>query len=434
MRSLVQMIRKTYELAKDDGSRQVMSNVAFLSGLQAVTFFLPIIVIPYLFQMIGPEKFGLISFAQAFAVYFMILTDYAFNVSATKRVSLFQDNKEMVRGIFSAVMTAKILLLALGILIFAGIVHFIPRFHSDALLYTLCFGAVIGNALFPLWLFQGMEKMKYISRLKMLGEFVYSFAIVILIHGPQDYLLVPAINSAVILLTGTLGLILVFVHMKLAFKLPRFKHIRREIKAGGNIFLSIIAVNAYTSTRVFVVGLLTTNTLTGFYSIAERIAGVAQSFPLSSFSQAIFPRLSNIFSKNRAMAFRLMEQIQLITVYISLICLPLIFITAPFIMGVVCGGDYPQATMTLRLLIISIFFISANAFRVQFLLVCGKTRSYARIHVTMALIGLPLLISLVDHFSYLGAAMATVMTEAGIFALTYITVKRLQGKYCAPLQ
>ena len=434
MRSLFQMIQKTYEMAERDGSRQVMSNVAFLSGLQAVSFFLPVIVIPYLFQVIGPEKFGLIAFAQAFAVYFMILTDYAFNVSATKRVSLFQDNKEMLREIFSSVMAAKILLLVLSILIFTAIVHFVPRFKNDVLLYTLSFGAVIGNALFPMWLFQGMEKMKYISRLKMLGEFIYAFAIVILIRGPQDYLMVPAINSSVILLTGTLGFILVFVKMELSFNFPSLKHVRREIRAGRDVFMSIVAINAYTTTRVFVVGLLTTNTLTGFYSIAEKIAGIAQTFPLSSFSQAIFPRLSNIFHKNKAMAFKLMQEIQLITVYISLIFLPLIFIAAPFIMRIVCGGDYPQAILALRLLIISIFFISANAFRVQFLIVCGKTRSYARIHITMALIGLPLLIALVDHFSYLGAAMATVMTEAGIFAITYVTVKKLQGKYCAKPQ
>jgi O-antigen/teichoic acid export membrane protein len=100
-------------------------------------------------------------------------------------------------------------------------------------------------------------------------------------------------------------------------------------------------------------------------------------------------------------------------------------------MRLVCGGNYPQATMTLRLLIISIFFVSANAFRVQFLLVCGKTRSYAKIHIIMALIGLPLLILLIHYFSYLGAAMATVITEAGIFIITYVTVKKLQEKYDA---
>ena len=193
--------------------------------------------------------------------------------------------------------------------------------------------------------------------------------------------------------------------------------------------MSIVAINAYTTTRIFLVGLMTNNTLTGFYSIAEKIASVAQTFPLSSFSQAIFPRLSNIFHKNRAMAFKLMQQIQLITVYISLFSLPLLFVAVPFIMRIVCGGNYPEATMALRLLTISVFFVSANAFRVQFLLVCGKTQSYSRIHITMALIGLPLLILLIHLFSYLGAAMATVIIEAGIFTLTLVTVRRLWEKY-----
>ena len=78
------------------------------------------------------------------------------------------------------------------------------------------------------------------------------------------------------------------------------------------------------------------------------------------------------------------------------------------------------------LLIISVFFISANAFRVQFLLVCGKTHIYARIHVIMAMIGLPLIFLLINAFSYLGAAVATVAIEAGIFTITYFTVKKLK--------
>ncbi|MBF0569752.1 MAG: flippase [Candidatus Omnitrophica bacterium] len=429
MRSLIQMITKTYQMAERDGSRQVMNNVAFLSGLQAITFLLPIIVIPYLFQVIGPEKFGLISFAQAFVQYFMILTDYAFNISATKEVSLCQNNPERVNQIFSAVMTAKVALALISLLILGTVVYFVPKFRNDWLIYALSFGAVIGNTLFPLWLFQGTEKMKYIAKLKMVGEFAFAIGIFLFIRGPQDYLKVPLINSSVLLVTGLLGIFIVFWRLKLSFKLPSLKHIRRELKAGRVLFLSIVAINAYTTTRIFAVGLLTNNTLTGFYSIAEKIAGVAQTFPLSSFSQAIFPRLSNIFRKNRKKAFKLMQEIQLITVYISLICLPIIFLAAPLIMHLVCGNDYPQATLTLRLLIISVFFVSSNAFRVQFLLVCGKTRTYSRIHITMALIALPLLLTLVHFFSYLGAAIATVLIEAGIFTVTFVTVRRLRGKF-----
>ena len=121
----------------------------------------------------------------------------------------------------------------------------------------------------------------------------------------------------------------------------------------------------------------------------------------------------------------IMERVQWITVIIALIELPLIFIFARLIVRWVCGGDYPYTVLSLRLLLISVFFISANAFRVQFLLVCGKTHIFSRIHVIMAMIGLPLIFLLISSFSYVGAAIATVLIEAGIFTITYFTVKRV---------
>jgi hypothetical protein len=43
-----------------------------------------------------------------------------------------------------------------------------------------------------------------------------------------------------------------------------------------------------------------------------------------------------------------------------------------------------------------------------------------------------LLLFLVHRFSYLGAAMATVLIEAGIFSMTWFAVGKLRGKYVSP--
>jgi PST family polysaccharide transporter len=222
-----------------------------------------------------------------------------------------------------------------------------------------------------------------------------------------------------------LGLYVVFRKCRLYFKFPGYENVRKQLKAGWDIFISIVAINAYTTTRVFTIGLLTNNTITGFYSIAERIANFIQTFPLNSFSQALFPRLSKIFHKNKPKALEIMQRLQQITINISLICIPFILIAAPLIVRVVCGKAYNETVLSLRLLLISVLFIASNAFRVQFLLVCGKTHIYSRIHVIMAMIGLPLIFLLIYSFSYVGAAVATVAIEAGIFTITYITVKRI---------
>jgi len=425
MQSLFKLIQKTYKMVEPSEGSRVLRNVTSLSSLQAVTYFFPLIILPYLFRVIGPEKFGLIAFAQAFVQYFMILIDYGFSVSATKEISLCFEHKSKVHHIISAVMTIKTFLAVLSLAFLCIIIYFVPKFKDDWMVYAFSFGVVIGNTLFPAWFFQGSENMKYTAKLNIIGEFAYAFGIFLFIHDPKDFLLVPIVTSSSSLITGLLGQYVLWARFGMTFQWPKLKDIHHQLWAGWNIFISVVAINAYTTTRVFAVGLLTNNTLTGFYSIADKIANAVQTFPLYAFSQAIFPRLSKIFQKNKMKAYKIMEQIQLITLGISLIFLPLIFILAPFIVKLVCGGTYPAAILSLRFLLISVFFISSNAFRVQFLLVCGKTDIYKRIHITMAVFGLPLIIIFICRFSYVGAAMATAIIEAGVFTITYFTVKKL---------
>ncbi len=413
-------------MAEPHESKAVMHNMASLSWLQLITYLLPMVILPYLFRVLGPERFGLIAFAQAFVQYFMILTDYGFNISATKEISLCHEDTAKTCKVFSAVMTIQIALGFFSALILSVVVYFVPKFNNDWMLYVFSFGAVIGNILFPTWFFQGTEKMKYIANLNIIGQVIYAVSIFCLVRTSQNYLVVPLINSFVFLMTGLVGQYIIFRTFKVSFQWPGYKDVQHQLKSGWNIFISDVAINAYTTTRVFAVGLMTNNTMTGFYSIAERIANVAQTFPLSSFSQAIFPRLSKIFHRNKLRALDLMQHIQHITINISLICLPIIFIFAPFIVKVVCGANCPEAILSLRFLLVSVLFVSSNAFRVQFLLVCGKTDIYSKIHITMAMIGLPLIIVLISYFSYVGAAMATVVIGAGVFTITYFTLKRLR--------
>jgi len=425
MRALIKLIKKTYGMAHPDERKVVMHNVASLSALQIITYILPVIIIPYLFRVLGAEKFGLIAFAQALVQYFMILTDYGFSITATKEISLCQQEHAKVCKAFSSVMTVKLALAALSFLILCAIVYFIPKFRTDWMVYVLSFGTVIGNTIFPVWFFQGTEKMKYITILNIAGSFALAIFIFIFIKGPGDYLKVAFINSFVFLITGLIGQYIVLKRFQIAYKFEGYKSLRQQLKAGWDIFISIAAINAYTNTRVFILGLLTNNSVTGLYSIAEKIASACQTFPLDSFSQAIFPRLNKIFQKNKAKAFEIMQHMQRITTIISSITLPIIFIFADLIIGIACGCKAQESVLALRLLLISVFFVAINAFRVQFLVVCGKTYIYSRIHVIMAMLGLPLIFLLVYSFSYMGAAAATIVLEAGIFIITYFTVRKL---------
>ena len=330
-------------------------------------------------------------------------------------------------------MTVKLILVGVSFLILLVTINLIPRFRQDWLVYILSFGAVAGNTLFPVWLFQGKEKMAYTAGINAIGGITYAISVFVLVRTPADYLYVPLLNSLFLLVTGILGLYIAFRKFGLEFVFQTYEDIQRELKTGWHIFLSIVAINAYTTTRVFAVGLLTNNILTGYYSIAERIAGFIQSFPMDSFTQAIYPRLNKVFIKNKRRAVRLMHRAQHYTTTGFVICLPILFFFSPLITRIICGRSYPEVILALRFLIVSVFLVGANAFRVQFLLVCGRSDIYSKLHIAAALVGLPLIFVLIHYFSYLGAAISTTIIEAGVIIVTFRVVRKLtKSATCKP--
>jgi polysaccharide transporter, PST family len=97
-----------------DSSARLRGNIASLFVLHGANYVLPLITVPYLVRVLGPENFGRIAFVQAFIQYFVVLTDYGFNLSATRAVALVRDDPAKLSSLFSAVMIVKAALMTIG--------------------------------------------------------------------------------------------------------------------------------------------------------------------------------------------------------------------------------------------------------------------------------------------------------------------------------
>jgi len=404
------------KLFKSDTRRRLIENFLSLSVLQIANYILPLITLPYLVRVLGPEKYGLIAFSQAFIGYFMILTDYGFNLSATRDISINRENKEKVSEIFSSVMIIKLALMIISLILMSVIIFSFEKFRQDWIVYYLTFGMVVGHVLFPVWFFQGMEKMKYITFLNILAKVIFTVAIFVFVRRASDYLYVPLLNSSGAIIAGLLAIWVVFRNFKLGFKMPSFANIKHYLKESWYIFISTVAISLYTTGNVFILGLFTNNTIVGYYSAAEKIIRAAQGL-LGPISQTIYPYVSKLINESKEVGLKFIRKITLLIGGFSFVLSLIIFIFADLIVKTILGDQYIKSIIILKILAFLPFIIGlANVFGIQTMLTLNYKKAFSNILIFASVINISLAFVLVPMFQDVGLSISVVLSE--IFVTT----------------
>jgi len=270
--------------------KQLFKNIFYMGILQGSNILLPLILVPYLILTLGSEKFGLIMFANSFIIYFVTLTSFGFNISATRNISLYRDKPDQISKIFTTVMFIKIILLLISFLIFSILIYSIELFNTDWQIFLYYFGLVIGQVLFPIWYFQGLEKMKYITYINLGSKILVLILILVFVNDSRDYTIVPIIYSFGAILSGLIAFIIAY--KSISFKVFTYNDVKETFMDSLKIFISNASINLYTNTNIFLLGIFTNYQIVGIYAGFEKIISAIKGMIQAVF-QAIFPWLSN---------------------------------------------------------------------------------------------------------------------------------------------
>ena len=267
----------------------VAKNYFALVVLQGLNYLLPLIIIPFLQRKLGTETFGLVMFAQALMVFCVLITEYGFNTTATREIAILKENKQDFSNVYFNVFWARVFLLLVVFIILVTIVFLFDKFSKNWELYLLSYGLVVGQAIFPVWFFQGIEKMRLITIINVIAKVIFTLLIVIFITSTKDFLKVPLFNSIGFLIAGMISFVISLKYVK--WKKTNFKEAKAFYYESTQVFIANISSSLYTALNTFLLGIFGSDMLVGIYSSFEKLILAAKNMFVPIY-QAIYPYLS----------------------------------------------------------------------------------------------------------------------------------------------
>src|SRR5690606_15549306 len=148
-------------------------------------YLFPLVTLPYLSRVLGPQGFGLLAIGQSLALYLQPLVEYGFALSGTREVARHRGEKEVLTNIFSGVFGARLLLVLPASLLALLALQLPALRQQEKIVFSALFWAIAwGNS--PVWFFQGLERMRSVALLEVLTRSLATLGVFLLVREPEE--------------------------------------------------------------------------------------------------------------------------------------------------------------------------------------------------------------------------------------------------------
>lgn len=396
--------------------RRIISNFFSLSVLEVVNYLIPIFLIPYLIKIFGISKFGEYMFALSFIQYFVILIDFGFNYVATREIAKNRLDKNKISTIFSSVSFIKLILLGISFVVFLGIINVFEIFE-DTKMFLLIFGIIIGHAFFPLYIFQGLERMKKMVIINVFPKLISLFLILLLVKNNEDFYIFIFITSLGYVVSGVIGFLYVLIYYANIQK-TSWSSIKNIFIISKDVFFANSASTLYLNSNTFILGFVSGFNVVGIYSVAEKTVRVTR-YIVTPLTQALFPHYSLKFSNQVFLTSKLeiYNLAKKITPFLVVIVLGL-FIFVDYIVGVLYGVPNPEISNCIYIMgLVIIIGTYNNILGVLGYVNLDLEKKFRNLILYTGIFNLIMITILGYKFGYIGGAITFLLSEIVLFSL-----------------
>lgn len=403
---------------------KLLENILSVFTIKGLEYILAFITFPYLTRVLHAERFGAIVLAQGIIQYFVLFTDYGFNLTGPREIARNDGKEELARS-FSSIFFAKLFLLILSGIVFVIFSTVSSVYFSvDYKLYTVWFIMVIGNVIFPMWFFQGIQQMRYITLVNMIAKFVSVIGIFLFVRIPGDYLLAAFFQALAPLVAGICSWFIIVKKYPQLLCMPKILDVKQQLKDSWQIFASTIAINLYTASNIVFLGIFTSNMIVGYFSGAKKIIDNIIAL-FSPISQAVYPHICKLVGESETKAVQFIKRV-LLVMGIGNLCLSLLlFIFAEMLVEILLGAGYEQSVVMLRIMAFLPFIIAlSNVFGIQTMLPFGLQSAFSKIIMCAAVLNTIIILPAIYFYQGIGVCGSIVITELFVTLSMYLFLKK----------
>ncbi|MDA8859230.1 oligosaccharide flippase family protein [Flavobacteriaceae bacterium] len=377
---------------------------------QGINIFIALLATRVLFSTLGEAQFGLVNLALSVVLLSSIAVSYGYHLNGPKRIALFRDQSAKKQSLINEIILTRIIIATGMAIILFCLTYFFGFFKSYAALLYYSLILLFSQALFPMFYFQGNDKIAWASLVNAFAKGAYLLLIILFIKTPDDATYVNFLFGLSALVVYIAFWIIIYKKEKIKWVWVSIYNIKNRFIENFQFFISSIAGHVSIHGGLIILANFVNNTVLGEFALAQKIALLMRMVPIF-FTQAILQKASILFKSDKIEFNSYVNRIFIIGLTITFAMGLIVIIFSKWIIFLLAGSHVVYSDTILKILAFIPFFSMLNFNNMIKILVDEKKHLLTKATWITAIIMLILATTGSYYYGGYGLSIALVLTE-----------------------
>jgi O-antigen/teichoic acid export membrane protein len=396
-------------LSKQSNFRKYFSNTSWLLGERIFRMGVSLFVGIYVARYLGPERFGLLSYANSFVALFTAVATLGLDGVVVRELVKLPEQRDTLLGTSFVLKIAGALVMWLMILITIFFAN--NNFLTNTLIAIIAFGVIFQALNVIDFAFQAEVKSKYVVYTHFV-QLVFSSIIklaLVISNFPLIWFAVVYCLDAFIL---AFGLVYIYLNKHGAIKIWKWdsRIATRLLLDSWPLMFSYMSYLMYAKIDRIMIKEMLDEYSVGVYSAAYVIYE-APLFISLMLAKSVYPLLVEYFQENKYKLFNYYKILSSYMTLLSYMIVLFIYIFHEVIIQLTFGDDFEDSSKILVLLSFGLIPMFNACLRSSYITISGNQRIILYTTLFSSIVNIILNYLLINIYGVAGAAYATVSTQ-----------------------